>query len=91
MIQLSSDEMRPLLKDFRRSWQFLEIDRIRAKTPGLTMLSAHTLYTLCNLLDPPDELPREKAAAAQVLAGPVCSPWTAVIALRSLGAFRDTK
>ena len=80
-----------MLKDFRRSWQYLEIDRVRAKTPGLSMLSAHTIYTLCNLLDPPDELPSEKAAAEEVLAGAVCSPWTAVIALRSLGAFRDAR
>jgi translation initiation factor 2 beta subunit (eIF-2beta)/eIF-5 len=90
-IQLSSPELRPLLKDFRQSWQLLEIERIRAKTPGLTMLSAHTIYTLCQLLDPPNDLPGEKHLDAEILAGPLCSPWTSVIALRHLGAFRDSR
>lgn len=89
VIQLCSVEMRPVLKDFRRSWQMLEIDRIRTKTPGLKMLSAHSLYTLCNLLDPPETLPDDPKAATDVLAGPLCSPWTAVISLSYLGAFTD--
>ncbi len=89
LLQMCSVEMRPILKDFRRSWQMLEIDRIRTKTPGLKMLSAHTLYTLCNLLDPPELLPEDPKAASEVLAGPLCSPWSAVISLSYLGAFTD--
>jgi hypothetical protein len=88
-IQLAPPEIRGLLEDFRRSWQMLEVDRIRAKTPGLTMMSAHALYTLCNLLEPPEVLPQDKQELATVLAGEVCSSWTAVLALRHLGAFRD--
>lgn len=88
-IQLSPEVMRPMLKDFCRNWQRLEIDRIRTKGDGLSMTSAYTLYTMCNLLDPPDEIPDDKAVAAGVLAGPVCSPWVAALSLAYLGAFTD--
>lgn len=88
-IQLCPEEMLGVLKDFRRSWQMLEVDRVRAKTPGLTMMSAHALYTLCNLLDPPEILPTDKQELTTVLGGDVCSAWTAVLALRHVGAFRD--
>lgn len=77
------------LKDFRESWQWLELDRIRTHTPGLDMRSARVLYILCCLLDPPDELPNSKDGADALLMGPCCSPWTSVLALRSLGAFSD--
>lgn len=81
--------MVPVLRDFRSSWQGLEVDRIRTKDKGLTMASAKILYTLCCLLDPPELLPDDKAAAAALLRGQLCSPWTSVLGLDALGAFTD--
>jgi hypothetical protein len=77
------------LKDFRESWQWLELDRVRTHTPGLDMRSARVLYILCCLLDPPADLPQDKAGADDVLSGHLCSPWTSVLALREIGAFTD--
>ena len=88
-MQLCPESMSPVFKDFRVSWRWLEIDRIRRKTPGLTMRTAQGLYLLCKLLNPPVDLPQEKGLADRLLNGPRCSPWTAVLALRELGAFTD--
>ncbi len=88
-MRLCNRVMLPLLKSFRRSWHLLEIDRVRKKTPGLTMRSASVLVGLCRLLDPPMELPQEKGAAEQVLRGARCSVWNSVLAMRELGAFTD--
>lgn len=85
--RLCSEDLRPMLASFRRAWALLEIDRVRSKTPGLTMRSASVLVALCRLLDPPTDLPRDKAGANAVLYGPRCSAWTAVLALRELGGF----
>jgi hypothetical protein len=81
--------MRSQLRDFRESWQWLELDRVRTHTPGLDMRSARVLYILCVLLDPPADLPQDKPGVDGVLGGPCCSPWTAVLALRELSAFSD--
>ena len=81
--------MLPLLTNFRRSWQLLEIDRVRRKNPGLTMGSASALVGFCRLLDPPEEFPNEKGVAEVLLRGPRCSVWNSVLALRELGAFTD--
>ena len=53
------------------------------------MRTAYALYVLCSLLDPPDELPvADKARAEAILYdSEYCSPWTAVLALSSIGAF----
>ncbi len=88
-IQLCPPVMLPVLRDFRHSWQRLEVDRVRTKDKGLTMASAQILYTLCCLLDPPEDLPENKAEAAAVLKGRLCSPWTSVLGLDALGAFTD--
>ena len=81
--------MRPLLKDFRESWQWLELDRIRTHTPALDMRSARILYILCCLLDPPDYIPKDKLEVEVILQGPCCSPWTSVLALQLVKAFTD--
>ena len=51
------------------------------------MRTAHTQYLMCSMLQPPDDLPSDKAADALDNAE-LCSPWTAVLPLDSVGAFR---
>lgn len=88
-IQLCPTVMQPILKDFRTSWRWLEIDRLRRST-GLTMRNASGVHILCRLLDPPVHLPPDKDTAERVIRGPKCSPWSAVLALRELGAFTES-
>jgi hypothetical protein len=90
-MRLCHPSIRYLLVSFRNSWRTLQIDRVRRKNQeqGLTMRSAGILVSLCGLLSPPFELPREKMQLDVVLRGLRCSPWTSVLALRQLGAFTD--
>lgn len=87
VMRLCHPELLPMLKSFRRSWLQLETDRVRSKTPGLTMYSAGIVVRLCELLSPPVELPKDKEVLSAVLRGRRCSPWTSVLALREMGAF----
>lgn len=89
VMRVCHPELLPMLKSFKRSWLQLETDRVRRKTPGLTMYSAGVIVRLCELLSPPVELPRDKGELAAVLRGRRCSPWTSVLALREMGAFTN--
>jgi hypothetical protein len=95
IIQLSTGSGCPkdflkLLLSFRSAWQWMEIKRIKTRHPDLDMRTAHHMYVLCSLLHPPQQgLPVGKVRIAEVLSGPFCSPWTAVIAREGLGAFSD--
>jgi hypothetical protein len=93
-IQLCRDcpkPLRRLLIDFRQNWQWLELERIRKSGPDITMRTAYTMYVLCSLLDPPEEMPFDSGKAGSALdalaQSPLCSPWTAVIPLDGVGAF----
>ena len=87
VMRICHAELLPMLKSFRRSWLQLEIDRVRSKNDGLTMYSAAVIVRLCELLEPPTELPKDRGVLAAVLRGRRCSPWTSVLALREMGAF----
>jgi hypothetical protein len=91
VIRISHNEMQPMLKSFRRSWSLLEIDRVRIKSPGLTMRSASVLVALCHALYPPNEYPQDKLSMDALTHGPRCSVWASVLALRELGAFTDDR
>ena len=77
------------LLDFRTSWQWVEIGRIRKRNKDLDRRAAFNLYILCSLLRAPDQLPKDKLHADKLLQGPTCSPWASVIARSGLGAFKD--
>ncbi len=90
-IQLCRDcpqSFRGQLNDFRKNWQWIELERIRKGGKHLTLRAAYTIYIFCCLLDPPDELPFDKGGVIEGLAGgDLCSPWTAVLPLDAVGAF----
>lgn len=91
-IQLCEDcpaEFWNQLLSFRQNWQLIEIERIRANSMRGEghMRTAHTQYLMCSMLQPPDDLPSDKAADA-IESAELCSPWTAVLPLDSVGAFR---
>jgi hypothetical protein len=88
-MQLCHAELRPLLVSFRRAWEEIQIDRVRAKNDGLTMRSASVLVILCRLLNPPRDPPTDKAEFDAIIRGSRCSEWTSVLALRELGAFTN--
>lgn len=83
---------RTQLEDFRRNWQWLELDRIRKSGQNLTMRSAYTLYVLCCMLEPPDTMPFDSgkpgSAIEDLARADMCSPWASVLPLDSVGAFR---
>ena len=78
------------LKDFRSSWLWREIERVRLAHPGYEIKSAFRLYYLCSLLNPPnDDGTFLKEVEDQVFAiREYCSPWTSVMSLEAIGAFR---
>jgi hypothetical protein len=82
------DEFLRQLKDFRASWQWREIERVRLAHPGIQIKAAFRLYYLCSLLFPPEEDGdpfKDEAVFAQ---DQFCSPWNAVMSLDAIGAFR---
>lgn len=85
-------EFRDQLEDFRRNWQWLELERIRRSGKNITMRSAYTLYVLCCMLVPPETMPYDSGKPGSVLESltqaNLCSPWTSVLALESVGAFK---
>ena len=81
------DELKRVLSDFRREWQWKEIASVRRRNKGVDALGAYSLYSLCNLRDAPDELPTNYLRLREVLAQPRCSPWRSVLALRRCKAF----
>ncbi len=85
-------EFRNHLEDFRRNWQWLELERIRRSGQNITMRSAYMHYVLCCMLFPPDTLPHDSgkpgSALEDLTQADLCSPWTSVLALESVGAFR---
>ncbi len=92
IVQLCKDcpvEFRAQLNDFRQSWQWIEIDRIRQNTNNkLTLRSAHTVYLMCSLLDPPEIMPGDKGDIVETMwQSEFCSPWTSVLPLDNAGAF----
>jgi hypothetical protein len=94
-IQLCRDcpqEFRTQLQDFKQSWQWLELERIRRGGQNFTMRAAYTHYVLCCMLFPPDTLPydsgKQRNALESLAQAELCSPWTAVLPLESVGAFR---
>ena len=78
------------LKDFRASWQWREIERVRLSHPGFETKSAFRMYYLCSLLNPPnDDRPMIKELEDAVFSiREYCSPWTAVLSLDAIGAFQ---
>lgn len=94
-IQLCRDcpqTFRDQLDDFRRNWQWLELERIRRSGQNMTMRSAYMHYVLCCMLFPPDTMPFDSGKAGSRLESltqaELCSPWTSVLALESVGAFK---
>ena len=90
IVQLCKDcpvDFRAQLNDFRQSWQWVEIEHIRQNNPKLTLRSAHTIYLMCSLLDPPEIIPGDKGnIVEQLWSSDFCSPWTAVLPLEDAGA-----
>ena len=77
------------LKDFRASWQWREIERVRLGHPGLETKAAFRLYFMCSLLFAPDDAdPFKDDDAAFMAQDEFCSPWNAVMSLNAIGAFR---
>lgn len=76
------------LKDFRASWQWREIERVRLANPGLDVRAAFRLYYLCSLLFPPDESLLKEFQDAVFETREYCSPWNSVMSLDAIGAFR---
>lgn len=78
------------LKDFRACWQWREIERVRLAHPGYSAKSAFRVYYLCSLLHPPVEVgPLIKELQDVVFEiREYCSPWTSVMSLHAIGAFR---
>jgi hypothetical protein len=77
------------LEDFRRNWQWLEMQNIRRSNKEFTMRSAYTHYMLCRMLVSPDSLTSDVSKSLESLRrGDLCSPWTSVIPLDSMGAFQ---
>lgn len=77
------------LEDFRTSWQWREIERIRLGHPGYTAKAAYRLYFLCNMLDAPygdDGGDLDIVEIADKTS--FCSPWASVMPLDAVGAFR---
>ena len=93
-IQLCEDcpsEFWNQLLSFRHDWQYIEIERIRANSGAGSdrgsLRTAHTQYLMCSMLQPPDELPSDKVTDALGVVQ-LCSSWTSVLPLDSVGAFR---
>jgi hypothetical protein len=95
VIRLSRDfepEILRQLASFRSAWRRAEVQnvaRAAGKGPGAYEAS-NVLYRLCKLLHPPtlEEWSEMGGVEARVaLLGPRCSPWAAVLALESIGAF----
>jgi hypothetical protein len=77
------------LLSFRSSWQWREIERVRLANKGLEAKEAYRLYFLCTLLFPPtQDLPKELEEELLFQNREYCSPWTSVIPLENVGAFR---
>ena len=78
------------LKDFRSSWQWREVERVRVANPGCDARAAFRLYLLCSLLFPPnDDSPLLKELEDVMFENrEYCSPWTSVMSLSAIGAFR---
>jgi hypothetical protein len=77
------------LEDFRTSWQWREIERIRLGHPGYTAKAAYRLYFLCNMLDAPyDDDGGDLDIFEIVDKTSFCSPWVSVMPLDAVGAFR---
>lgn len=90
IVQLCKDcpaDFRAQLNDFRQSWQWIEIENIRKNTPKISLRSAHTIYLMCSLLDPPEVMPGDKGdLVEQLWQSDFCSPWTSVLPLEDAGA-----
>jgi hypothetical protein len=79
------------LLSFRSSWQWREIERVRLTHQGYSSRSAYRLYYLCTLLHPPDEAETPLIKELEDVVFQIrdyCSPWTSVLALDAIGAFR---
>jgi len=78
------------LKDFRASWQWREIERVRLGHPGLEAKAAYRLYFMCSLLFPPADNadPFKDDDTTFMVQDEFCSPWNAVMSLQAIGAFR---
>lgn len=83
------------LKDFRSSWQWREIERVRLAHPGFEAMGAFRLYLLCTLLFPPDDADDPTMTLKEITDHvfiaenrEYCSPWAAVMSLKAIGAFR---
>ena len=87
--RLCVDEMKPVLRDFRVSWNMIEVDRMRRKNGWSSLRQAKLVMTLCRLLEPPTSIPEQKGGLEELMRAPQCSPWTSVLAMRDLGAFTD--
>lgn len=87
--RLCVDEMKPVLRDFKTSWNLVEIDRVRRKNGWSSLRHATLVLTLCRMLDPPISIPEQKEGLDALMKAPRCSPWTSVLAMKDLGAFTD--
>ena len=78
------------LKDFRRVWQWKEIENVVRSKPELDLRSAHTMYALCTLITVPARLPgTQEELQALLNRSPTCSPWASLLALKKLKAFQE--
>ena len=83
-------DLKDELKDFRRVWQWKEIENVQRARPELDIRSSHTLYSLCTLMNVPAQLPNNQEDMQALLArSSTCSPWTSLLALKKLKAFRE--
>jgi len=83
------DSLRSQLKDWKISWQRMEIENVRRKRNNkISLFTAHAEYAFCTLLSPPTSFPDKYADVTRVMSGPICCPWACILGLHAIGAFK---
>lgn len=78
------------LKDFRSSWQLMEIERVRFGHKEMDFFAAQRVYFLAVMLNAPPQIPTGRDAfLVLVQSAEFASHWNAVLALWHIGAFRE--
>ena len=78
------------LRDLRDSWQLMEIERVRNGRKDVDFITAQTVYYMAVMLDAPTQMPVSKEGfLAMIGRAQFASFWNSVLALSSIGAFRE--
>lgn len=83
------EDLKAQLKDWKRSWQQMEIQNVRRKQKNkVDFFHAHAQYAFCTLLQPPAGFPQNRTDITKAMCGPNCCPWACVLSLHAVGAFK---